>query len=51
LARRTGELPAHRARPWALATLTDAASGSPTSAGVLEAANAVEILWDELKTS
>jgi hypothetical protein len=35
----------------ALATLTDAASGSPTSAGVLEAANAVETLWDELKTS
>ncbi|HKU62838.1 MAG TPA: DUF4350 domain-containing protein [Gemmatimonadales bacterium] len=35
----------------ALATLTDASSGSPTSAGVLEAANAVEILWDELKPS
>jgi hypothetical protein len=35
----------------ALATLTEASSGSPTSAGVLEAANAVEILWDELKTS
>lgn len=35
----------------ALATLTDAASGLPTSAGVLEAATAVEILWDELKTT
>jgi uncharacterized protein DUF4350 len=35
----------------ALATLTEAASGSPTTAGVLDAANAVEILWDELKTS
>jgi len=35
----------------ALATLTEASSGSPSSAGVLEAANAVEILWDELKTS
>jgi len=35
----------------ALATLTDASTGSPTSAGVLEAANAVEILWEELKPS
>ncbi len=35
----------------ALATLTEVSSGSPTNAGVLEAANAVETLWDELKTS
>jgi hypothetical protein len=32
----------------ALATLTDASTGAPSSAGVLEAANAVEILWEEL---
>jgi len=35
----------------ALATLTDASTGSPTSADVLEAANAVETLWEELKPS
>ena len=35
----------------ALATLTNASTGSPTSAGVLEAANAVETLWEELKPS
>jgi hypothetical protein len=33
----------------ALATLTAVQHGAPSSAGVLEAANAVETLWDELK--